>query len=456
MKAALYVRQSEDRSGESLAVNRQEAECRELAERNGWEVAAVYCDNDKSATNGRRPQWTRLLADLAAGQYDVLVCWHTDRLYRRLRDLVDLVEIAESRALRIASVKAADIDLSTPAGRMLAGMLGHAARYEVEQKGARQVAANRAAAARGVVRWTRRPFGYELKAGKIVTVPAEAREIRKAAVRVLAGATVASVVADLNARGVATSVGGRWNVTGLRRVLVNPRTAGRAVSKGQDYGKGRWPAILDADAADRLTALFDDPTRRTAPPSLNVKYLLSGIVLCGKCAAPMPMYAQPIKDPHPRLVYRCRTTHLARRLDLVDEVVEAAVVARLARPDAIDLLCPDVDLDALRAQVVELRDRRDGLAQLLADGLLTAAAVREQATKLTDAIGALEREIMAGTGDGPLSTLLGADDVAAVWAALTITARRAVISTLMTVTVMPAGKGQRFDLDQVRIDWRTS
>ena len=87
MRVAIYTRQSLDRSGEALAVSRQEAECRELADRNRWDVAKVYSDNDKSATNGRRPDWEKLLADLRNGQYDVLICWHTDRLYRRLRDL---------------------------------------------------------------------------------------------------------------------------------------------------------------------------------------------------------------------------------------------------------------------------------------------------------------------------------------------------------------------------------
>src|SRR6266568_4365417 len=201
MRAAVYVRQSIDKSGDGLAVGRQEAECRDIAKRNSWDVAKVYSDNDKSATSGKRPQWAQLLADLKDGQYDVLVCWHTDRLYRRLRDLVELVEIAESRPLRIASVTASDIDLSTPAGRMLAGMLGHAARYEIEQKGARQAAANRDRAARGIIRWTRRPYGYDMADGRIVVVEAEADVIRVAAERVLAGASTASVVKGINAAG---------------------------------------------------------------------------------------------------------------------------------------------------------------------------------------------------------------------------------------------------------------
>src|SRR4051794_27417289 len=99
MQAAIYVRQSLDKSGEGAAVDRQLRECQELAERNGWTVAEIYRDNDASATKGVRKDWSRLLDDLSAGRYDVLVCWHTDRLYRRLRDLVELVEIAESRAL---------------------------------------------------------------------------------------------------------------------------------------------------------------------------------------------------------------------------------------------------------------------------------------------------------------------------------------------------------------------
>jgi len=96
VRAAIYTRQSLDKAGEGAAVGRQETECRDLCERHGWAVAKVYIDNDRSATKGFRPAWAELLADLRGGRYDVLVCWHTDRLYRRLRDLVDDV-IAEAR-----------------------------------------------------------------------------------------------------------------------------------------------------------------------------------------------------------------------------------------------------------------------------------------------------------------------------------------------------------------------
>ncbi len=452
MRAAIYVRQSLDKSGEGAAVDRQLAECVQLAEGNGWEVAEVYRDNDSSATKGVRKDWQRLLADLEAGRHDVLVCWHTDRLYRRLRDLVDLVEIAERRALRISSVKASDIDLGTPAGRMLAGMLGSAARYEVEQKGARQVAANRARAQAGSVLWTRRPFGFDRDGRDVFIVESEAEELRTAASELLAGRSLAEVARGMNARGVTTSLDGEWNTKTLKQVVLNPRVAGRVVYRGEDMGAS-GPRILDEETFDRLTALLTDPRRRNTP-STAVKHLLSGLVLCGRegCDRAVMFFTTNGAEKIP--AYRCRRCYMARRRSMVDEVVLGTIAARLSRPDAAALLSPDVDVKALREKVTELRDRRDGLASLLADGLLGADAVKVQARRLADQISALEREIEAATGLSPLGLVVGAEDVRARLDELPLLATREVIRTLCDVLILPAGKGVRFSPDQVRIEWK--
>ncbi|HEX9978366.1 MAG TPA: recombinase family protein, partial [Acidimicrobiia bacterium] len=47
--AAAYARISSDPEGTHLGVERQVADCRELAERLGWPVAGVYVDDDISA-----------------------------------------------------------------------------------------------------------------------------------------------------------------------------------------------------------------------------------------------------------------------------------------------------------------------------------------------------------------------------------------------------------------------
>ncbi|GAA4724420.1 recombinase family protein [Pedococcus ginsenosidimutans] len=448
-RAAVYLRQSEDKSGAGAAVARQLDECRALAERLGWEVAEVYEDNDTSATARAKPRagWTRLLKDLQAGRHDAVIAFHTDRLYRRLRDLADLIDIAEERSLRIAAVKAADLDLSTPAGRMVAGMLAHVARYEVEQKGVRQVAANRQRAQAGMVLWTRRPFGFDRDGNEVKVVPEEAEVIRRTVQAVLAGGSMAHMVKDLNDAGTTTSTGAKWTVTSLRRAVTNPRIAGRVHYKGTQVSD-TGPAILDGDTFDRLVAVLTDPRRKTAP-STQVKHLMSGLAICGRCGG--RMFAT--KNSGIR-VYRCRACYLTRDSARVDEVVEATVIARLSKPDAADLLSSRKDLEALRQSKVELVDRRKQFTSMLGEGLLDAAAAKTQLLKIAGDLEDVQRELDAATSGSPLSAIVGAGDVAARWASLPILSKRAVVNALMTVTVDPAGKGVRFDPRLVRVEWR--
>src|SRR5687767_2145132 len=124
MRTAVYARISLDRrEGEGVA--RQLEQCRDLVESRGWEVTAEYVDNSVSAYQDRvRPQWVRLVKDLGAGGFDALVAVHPDRLYRRLPDLEGLIDTIEGQGVKVATVRAGDIDLSTASGRMTARILG--------------------------------------------------------------------------------------------------------------------------------------------------------------------------------------------------------------------------------------------------------------------------------------------------------------------------------------------
>ncbi len=454
-RAAIYTRQSLDRSGEGLAVRRQLEDCRELVKRNGWRTVAVFSDNDVSATSGRdRPEYRKMIDAVKAGRVDTIVSWAPDRLARRPRDLEDILDLAEQQGVSLATVSG-DVDLSTPYGRAIARIFGAIAKQETEQKGARQRRANQQRAQDGRTAWTRRPFGFDRDdEARVVVVESEAAELRKAADSVLTGSTLASIVRDLTARRVTTSVGKPFTVTALRRLLLNPRMAGHAVHRGQVVGTGDWPAIIDADTQDRLGALLRDPARRTQT-STNRRYLLSGLVRCGRCGG--PMFASPMGPKGAYwMVYKCRTAHLTRRLDLVDEVVEAVVVERLSRPDAAALLASDGDDgDRLREQSVKLRAQLDDLAGLLAEGVLTATGVRKASEKLRADLEEVERQRASLSSSDALAELVSAADVARCWAGLGLEARRAVVNVLLTATVLPAGKGVRFSPDQVRIEWRT-
>lgn len=454
MKAAIYVRQSQDKAGNAAAVERQEAACRKLAEAKGWDTPAIYRDNDKSATSGAtRPDFVRLLDDIGAGRIDALVVWHLDRLTRSIRDLTQVIEAGKARRMNIASVHGVSLDLGDPTGVAVATILTAIAAMEVQHKGQRQKAANLQRAKAGQAHWVRRPFGYRRDGNTVTAEPAEAEALRDAAARILAGETLSAVVRDWNTAGIKSTVGKPWNVTSLRRGLLNPRNTGRRLYNGEDLGEGAWPAIFPAETLQALEVKLTDPRRRTAPDDLNAKYLLSGIATCGKCGK--KMFAAPAKkNGREWMMYRCFGGYcMTRRLDKVDEVVESVIAARLARPDAAGLFAPDTDTLALRGKVADLRERRDALAAMLADGLLSPAAVREQAGRLSTELADTEAKLAATDNLNPVAALVAAEDVAAAWEALSLADKRRMIRTLAQVTVLPAGKGVRFDPEQVRIEW---
>lgn len=439
-----------------------------LAEAKGWDNLALYRDNDKSATSGKeRPDFERLIRDIDSGRVSAVVVWHLDRLTRTIRDLTRVIEAGKAQRVNIACVHGVSLDLGDPTGVAVATILTAIAAMEVQHKGNRQKEANRQRAVTGKAFWTRRPFGYDRNEHGVYVVKPEAEMIRAAAEKVLAGSTIAAIAREWNregfrttdvrkdADGAITKEGGLWGVTQVRRLLLNPRYSGKRLYNGEEMeAGGLWEPILSEDMQDALESLLTDPRRRTAPDDLNSKYLLSGICICGKCGH--KMYASPIKAKGKEwMAYRCFGGYcMTRRLDLVDDVVNGVMVGRLARPDASKLFTASSDTAALRRKATDLRDRRDALAAMLADGLLSPSAVREQAGRLSAELHHVEGDLSAADSINPAAEIIAADDVGKSWAGQSLGTRRQIIRSLMDITVLPAGKGVRFDPDQVKIEWK--
>jgi DNA invertase Pin-like site-specific DNA recombinase len=460
--SAIYVRQSEDKTGHATAVARQKQDCLKLADAKGWPEPRIYEDNSISATNGKaRPAFEQLLADIEAGTVDRVAVWHLDRLTRSMRDLTRFIEAGRTHRVNLASVHGVSLDLGDPTGVAVAQILTAVAAMETAHKGERQRRANRQRAEAGKAFWTRRPFGYDRDSeGHVFVVDAEAEAIREGAKIALAGGTIASVARDWNARGLRTSAvkkdtgeGGLWGVTQVRRVLKSPRYAGRRLYNGDDMGMGEWAPILTEEQHRELEERLNDPRRRVAPDDLAAKHLLSGIARCGKCGG--LMYAAKGKGAGGQImVYRCFGGYcLQRRKDDVDKTVVAVLLAHL-RPAAERLVGSGEAVRDLRARATDLRGRRDALAEMLADGLLSPSAVREQSGRLTAELRAVEQEISSAEVASPLATLAASRDLEAAWEATPLESQRNVIRQVLEVVVMPSGKGVRFRPEDIRISLR--
>ena len=160
-KAAIYLRISQDREMDGLAIDRQREQCEALAKYRQWEVVETYVDQSKSATDRTkvRPSYDRMVADYKAGAFDAIICYDLDRLTRQPRQLEDWIDAAELRGLALVTANG-DADLSTDGGRMYARIKAAVARAEMERKGARQSAAQLQRAKQGRAPKGMRPYGY--------------------------------------------------------------------------------------------------------------------------------------------------------------------------------------------------------------------------------------------------------------------------------------------------------
>lgn len=450
MTAAIYTRQSLDKTGEAAGVTRQLEECRALAERKGLLVVAELSDNDTSATTGvRRPGFERLLELVDLGVDTVLV-WHPDRLYRKLTDLVKITELAQRSGLTIVSVQSGDLDLNTPSGRLVASLVGAVSTHEGEHRTARQKASYRARAEQGEWHFSHRPFGYRRDGRDVVQVPEEAEVLREVFERYYdEGESRYSLMHLLNARGILTPTGKPWGIIQLRDLLGNSRYAGISTYNGQEVGRGSWEPIVDEATWRRWQTAAAKRKRKST--FTTAKHLMSGIARCGVCGA--PCYA---KTQDGRIAYSCRDGRCVQRsATRVDSLIEAVVLARLQQPDALEALRPKAaPIEHLFTERETIAGRLESLADLVADGTLGAQAARDAAKPLRLRLTTLDTKIAAQAGSSDIPLDLVAETIVERWRTeLGLPAKRAIIRTLMEVRIDRQDNPLVFDPERIAVQW---
>ena len=467
-QAAVYARISSDPNDTALGVKRQLKDCLALAERKGWPVAETFIDNDVSATSGKpRPQYLRMMTALAEGRLDALVCWDVDRLTRTPRELEDVVDLAERRGVALASV-GGEIDLATPQGRLTARIKASVAKHETEQL-TRRVKAKMAERAESGAPHGRTAYGWRREqvyddqgrrlGSRDVVHPEQAAVIRGAAAAILAGDSLRSYVAALNAGGQRTVNDKPWVTTTLRGILLRERNTGLRVHQGEVIGRGNWEPVLDEDTYRRVVAVLTDPDRRTSPPSNAVKYLLSGIARCGICDGPMRVLVASPGNGRTRDSYVCQFGYHVRRprLDL-DELVTGLVVGRLALPDSAAALTigNGAQVQDALAKAAAIRARLDLAADSYADGNIDGRQLARITSKLRPELTQAEHTARAAS-TAPDLLDLATPDITRRWDGLPLARQRAVIDLLLKISVdrtTRRGAAARFDPQSIRITWK--
>ena len=127
-RVAIYARVSTNHGQD---VTLQTRELKQFAEVRGWTIVAEYTDIGVCGAKDSRPELNRLMIAARRRQFDVVLCWALSRFGRSLRHLVNA--LAELEAVGVACVSLTDnLDLSTPAGRLMFQVIGAMGEFERE------------------------------------------------------------------------------------------------------------------------------------------------------------------------------------------------------------------------------------------------------------------------------------------------------------------------------------
>lgn len=108
-----------------------------------------------------RPGWQRLQRQIDLGNVSTVVVWRLDRLGRKAKALTALFEDLTQAKVNLVSLKDG-LDLSSPAGRLMANVLASVAQFEREVIAERILAGQAAARANGKT-WGGRKPGTRIK-----------------------------------------------------------------------------------------------------------------------------------------------------------------------------------------------------------------------------------------------------------------------------------------------------
>jgi site-specific DNA recombinase len=231
------------------------------------------------------------------------------------------------------------------------------------------------------------------------------------------------------------------------------------VYKDEIVGQGQWEPLVAEETWRAVRVILDDPGRK---PSRGVRTLLGGIARCpcGNIVTGMPSHT----GHH---IYRCTPAtrnrdwaggHVARQAGPVNEFITNLVIARMTRDDAADLITvPDsgVDVTALREEATAIRTNLEEMSADRAMGLISRAQLLAATARGNNRLDQISSLLADAARENVLTDLVAAANVTAAWEAMDSSRQRAVIQTLMDITLHSPGRGSRRDFDPatVAVDW---
>jgi site-specific DNA recombinase len=506
LRAGLYCRVSrvdeknKDRlaeTGQEKSTEDQEAVGREWVSRQGAVVADIYSDPHRSASRfatKARENFDRLLADIEAGQLDLIWFWELSRSSRRLGVFADLRDMCRSKGV-LWVIRDRVYDPASYADMMTLGMLSVIGENESEMTSER-VRRGKASSATDGMPAGKIPYGYQR------TYNPQTREflrqepnvydgngrpiedspayiVREIFDRMAAGEGQAQIRRSLETRRIPaprsarTGGAGKWTTFTIRYIAQNPTYIGQRVHQADSHRTAdrhaailpgvetRWPPLVGEEVFWAVQRRFADPARSKSRPSRAV-HLLSCIARCAECGAVMVCHTRTSKKlGRTYRYYECDDwAHAGIKASALDDFAEEVmkrwlshrdVYAALTNGDDSELAAQArADVERLNHQLEECRASGEDPD---ADAVFWERRARALAGKLTEA-----QKLAQSTTLPPVLAGNIGPEAAEKWDNLDLAIQRQIIKATADIRVRksPSGRGNWRNAVAVgdRVEWR--
>lgn len=354
------------------------------------EISTAVDELKSGATVSARPEFSRIVADLHDGraEWDVFAVWRLDRAFRSTADAAPFFRELLRQGKGFQSVTE-NLDLASPAGRAMLGMLMVFAEFERESTSQRTLLKMESIAASG--RWPvgYPPYGYARGPAhdNILKVdPARAGIVRELFRLYASG--------DAGAAELAKRLGIPGKTTALR-ILRNRAYLGRIVYNGREY-PGLHEPLVTEELFAAVQSRLPNSTTSPRPAAQKYPYLLAGVIRC-HCGHALSPYSSSSRGK--RFSYyqctdaRCGTRVRAQSLDnnvltllneleFEDEDIRA-LLDEFDRQQAEEERQRQPEREHVAAAVRAKAAEKERIMQAIIDGLVTRANAEEWNERLS-------------------------------------------------------------------------
>lgn len=312
LNAVIYARySSENQSEESITA--QLRACTEYAHKNGYTIIHEYIDRAMTARSDARPEFQQMIADSRKKAFQAVIVHKLDRFSRDRYDHAIYRKELRKNNVKLMSVLE-NLD-DSPESVVLESVLEGFSEYYSKnlaretRKGLREVAL-KAQYTGGY-----RPFGYDIDNDKRYVInPIEAAAVRRIFKACYEQTGYDQLLADFRREGIKTITGHYFAKTAFHAILRNEKYIGTYIYYPEGTARQKKsvpikiedaiPAIIDKNIFWEVQKLMDN-RKHTGRLRAKEPYLLSGLLFCEKCGAPMVGHRSAKKNGYVYYSYEC-------------------------------------------------------------------------------------------------------------------------------------------------------